>query len=82
MAECHLHLQGLELIRHSGLGFLAHLLPSPLLDTVKFLVDIHRCGWQILICVIFEGLESAKRNCRIRVLSSELVLSTGTKPPI
>ena len=44
VSECHLHLQGLEFIRHIGLGLRAHLLSRPLLDSVELFVDIH-LGW-------------------------------------
>lgn len=45
MAQVHLHLERLELVRQAGAGFGAHLLVCPLLQTVEFLVDVHDCGW-------------------------------------
>jgi hypothetical protein len=44
LAKGHLQLQSLEFVRHVGLDVCAHLLASPLLDSVESLVDIHLGG--------------------------------------
>jgi hypothetical protein len=54
MTQVHLELQGLELFREPRAGLCAHLLVRPLLQAVKFLVDVH-CGGS-------EGVEARVRG--------------------
>jgi hypothetical protein len=44
VTQVHLQLQGLELVGERRSGLSAHLLPSPLLEAIEFLVDEHVCG--------------------------------------
>jgi hypothetical protein len=44
MAQLHLHLEVVELLRHGCLGLCTHLLSGPLLDAIELLVDIHVDG--------------------------------------
>ena len=48
MAESHLGLKHLEVLRHARLGFAAHLLAGPLEGAVDFLGEIHRGGVQLV----------------------------------
>lgn len=41
LSQGHLEFEGLEFVRHIGLDIRAHLLSSPLLNSVEALVDIH-----------------------------------------
>ena len=78
MAEGHLHLQGLEFIRHSGLGLLAHLLPSPLLDAVKFLVEIHRCGGSMLMALFWRVRKGiVEDSCSFEWICGVLIVAVG-----
>lgn len=44
MAQVHLHFESLELVREPSAGLGTHLFVGPLLEAVKFLVDVHICG--------------------------------------
>ena len=44
LAQGHLKLHCFEVIRDVGLDFSAHAFPSPLLEAVQFLIDIHGEG--------------------------------------
>lgn len=44
MAEVHLGLERLEVVRDARLDLAAHLLPRPLLEAIELLVDEHG-GW-------------------------------------
>jgi hypothetical protein len=44
MAQVHLGFHRLEIIRRARLGLSAHLLPSPLLEAVELLIDVHGSG--------------------------------------
>lgn len=44
MTQVHLQLQGLEFVGESRPGLSSHLLSSPLLEAIEFLVDEHCCG--------------------------------------
>jgi len=69
MTKGHFHFQGTEFFRYAGLCFCAHLLTSPLLDTVKFLVDIHfgRC-LEILQGLFLCVFESCEGTCGLLVV--------------
>lgn len=41
MAQVHLGLHRLEVVRGARLGFSAHLLPSPLLEAIELFIDVH-----------------------------------------
>lgn len=45
MSQVHFGLQGLEIVRNICLGLAPHSLPSPLLETIQFFVDVHFDGW-------------------------------------
>jgi hypothetical protein len=55
MSKVHLHFKRLELVGDVGLHLPSHLLPSPLLDPVELLVDIHFRGGILLSMYVWFG---------------------------
>jgi hypothetical protein len=59
MSEVHLHLQRPEILRGICLCLASHLLPRPLLKTIKLLVDVHDVRiYRVVLCLVPNGQES------------------------
>lgn len=50
MTDAHFRFQSFEVVGDVGLDFTSHSLPSPLLEAVESLVDIH-IGYFVLVCM-------------------------------
>lgn len=78
MTDAHFRFQGFEVIRDVGLDFTTHSLPSPLLEAVESLVDIH-LGCFVLACMC--ELSNLQLKAIIKEPSGERAQGTHIKKP-